>query len=107
MGMFDYVHFKMPCPECGCTTNEWQTKDSDCELDTVEPDGVYCFYAVCKGCGAWIEFARPDPPPVPTRQEPLTKDEVLALGFEMSVQPDGLLGQKKQALQEEPNADRT
>lgn len=56
MGMFDYVNFKMPCPKCGSEIHGWQTKDSACYLDTVEPDSVNNFYAPCNQCKAWIDL---------------------------------------------------
>ena len=62
MGMFDYVNFEMPCPNCGETLNRFQTKDSECTMDTVEPDGIGNFYALCK-CKHWVEFSRPRPRP--------------------------------------------
>ena len=87
MGMFDYVNFKMPCPNCGAGVDGWQTKDSTCSLELVEPDGLMRFYASCPECDAWLEFSRPTPQHYPDRREPLTRTEVEAQGFELSVEP--------------------
>jgi len=85
MGMFDYVNFKMPCPKCGSEIHGWQTKDSACYLDTVEPDSVNNFYAPCNQCKAWIDFTRHIPEDKPHRETPLTAKEVLAMGFAMRI----------------------
>lgn len=55
MGMFDYVKYEAPCPKCGTKITNWQTKDSDCSLTTVEPWQVDKFYAPCPHCHAWID----------------------------------------------------
>lgn len=80
MGMFDYVNVSMPCPNCGEVIEQFQSKDAACELDTVEPDGLQCFYDYC-GCGAWVEFSRPSPEGMPKRDRPRTREEVEAMGF--------------------------
>jgi hypothetical protein len=86
MGMFDYVHFEMDCPKCGVKITAFQSKDEACYMETIEPDSLTWFYSSCK-CGAWIEFRRPRPEPVPLRDKPLTLAEVKAMGFVMDVQP--------------------
>ena len=86
MGMFDYVNFKMPCPSCGAGVDGWQTKDSTCSLELVEPDSLTRFYASCPGCNAWLEFSRPTLPHHPGSREPLTRSEVEAQGFELSIE---------------------
>ena len=96
MGMFDDVNFKMPCPECGKEVRGWQTKDTDCNMDMVEPDATNNFYAPCD-CGCWIEFARNQVADKPRREVPLTKAEVEGLGFVMYVRDGGArLWAKKQ-----------
>lgn len=80
MGMFDYVNVSMPCPNCGAVVDNFQSKDGACDLDTIEPDGLACFYASCR-CGVWIEFSRPRPEQAPRRDRPRTRDEVEAMGF--------------------------
>jgi hypothetical protein len=84
MGMFDYVNFSMPCPECGTALNDWQSKSGECTMATVNPDGLGCFYESCPKCKAWIDFTR-DTPPVPARPAPYTREEVEAMGFKMIV----------------------
>lgn len=61
MGMFDYVRYSAPCYKCGHTLNEWQSKDHDCSLDTVEPTQVSRFYTACPKCRAWNEY-KVEPP---------------------------------------------
>jgi hypothetical protein len=78
--MFDYVNVSMPCPNCGAVVDNFQSKDGDCDLDTIEPDGLACFYAGCE-CGVWIEFSRPRPEQAPNRDRPRTRAEVEAMGF--------------------------
>jgi len=68
MGMFDYVKFKANCYKCkelieneeDGETPEWQTKDSDCHLDILEPENedVEEFYAICPHCKAWNEYKK-------------------------------------------------
>ena len=84
MGMFDDVHFKMDCPVCGEKLSGFQTKDANCELEMIEPDGLCHFYSSCK-CGAWIDFRRPSLPPAPLRAIPLSLDEITAMGFAREV----------------------
>lgn len=87
MGMYDSVNFTMPCPNCGKQLSDFQTKDKDCTLITVEPDMVSNFYDYCS-CRCWVEFTR-DYPCVPNRDVPLSLAQVEALGFRMSVKvPD-------------------
>jgi len=81
MGMFDQVNFEMPCPKCGETLRDFQTKDAECALDTIEPDGVANFYSGCK-CGQWVEFSRRMPRRA-LREKPLTREQVEAMGFVM------------------------
>jgi len=83
MGMFDYVNFKMSCPECGAAMANFQTKDHRCCLETVEPDAVHNFYAGCT-CGAWVEFTRPLPV-LEVRLEPLTVEDIARLGYTRKV----------------------
>ncbi len=54
MGMFDYVEYEMPCPDCGVLVDNFQSKDGPCVLDTVSPCDVQEFYTTCPGCGTWI-----------------------------------------------------
>lgn len=82
--MFDYVHVEMPCPNCGKVHKSFQSKDDHCSLDTIEPDGLGCFYSYCD-CGAWIEFSRPMPDKPPLRDRPRTREEVEAMGFVLTV----------------------
>ena len=65
MGMFDYVDFTIPCPNCGTTVTDFQSKDGDCELQHLtvkelieQSDGNVRFYSNCPNgsCNMWIEF---------------------------------------------------
>jgi hypothetical protein len=86
MGIFDRVNFRMNCPRCGTLVEDFQTKDGDVCLSTVEPEDVLTFYSSCNKCDQWIELTRlPEASPVrSTREVPLTLDEVLALGFRLT-----------------------
>lgn len=55
MGMFDYVEYECECPACGTKVEDFQSKDGDCTLDTLQPDEVRNFYSSCKNCGIWID----------------------------------------------------
>jgi hypothetical protein len=81
MSLFDNVHFVTTCPKCGAPLGGFQSKDGACNLDTVEPDTVRQFYSSCRACSEWVEYSRDDLPDTPLRPEPLTEQEVLALGF--------------------------
>ena len=54
--MFDYVKYSAPCKKCGEILDEWQSKDGDCWMVTVEPKDVREFYADCHKCGTWNEY---------------------------------------------------
>ena len=54
MGMFDYIKYEAPCPKCGEMLDDWQSKDSECLLDTLEPWQVSHFYQSCPKCKSWI-----------------------------------------------------
>ena len=58
MGMFDYVKYEAKCFNCGADLSNFQTKDTECRLDLVEPE--YCtyegFYTNCDACNTWNEF---------------------------------------------------
>jgi len=56
MGMFDYVNFKMKCPNCETELNEFQSKDGLCLMNTVEFWEVDNFYDFCRKCGTWVSF---------------------------------------------------
>ena len=55
MGMFDYVNYEVPCPNCGVEISSWQTKDDCCCLTMLEPWQVKYFYAICGNCKTWID----------------------------------------------------
>ena len=96
MGMFDYVNFEMKCPTCGEVARDFQTKDEDCDLDRIEPDGLMNFYCLCQ-CRTWIEFTRPRPDGHPARATPLTQEQVEALGFVLSVKVPSVSVDKERA----------
>ena len=56
MGMFDYVEYDYNCKECGEPLSDFQSKDGDCELGTVQPSDVSEFYTSCDKCGSWHDF---------------------------------------------------
>lgn len=55
MGMFDYIKYKAPCWKCGKELTNFQSKDGDCVMDTIQPSVVNRFYDSCN-CGAWNEY---------------------------------------------------
>ncbi len=58
MGMFDYVKYKeQPCYKCGAMLKNYQTKDSGCNMDTIEPWQCLNFYDYCDNCKTMNEFA--------------------------------------------------
>ena len=85
MGMFDDVNFKMNCPNCGQEVDDFQSKDRECTLSTLEPDEVNNFYTHCHACGTWIEFTR-EPTYEGRREKSLTLEQVQALGFVMTTE---------------------
>lgn len=58
MGMFDYVKFEMACPKCGKPISEFQTKDLERELITVDYKSTKSFYGMCESCRTWINFIK-------------------------------------------------
>ena len=68
MGMFDYVDFECACPACGALVSGFQTKDTDCLMDTVAVGEARHFYSDCPECDAWVEFTlEPVPQGQPAR----------------------------------------
>ena len=61
MGMFDYVAFAADCPKCGAPVTDWQTKSTDCLLETVTPAEAGNWYSSCDNCGLWIEYTGKPP----------------------------------------------
>lgn len=61
MGMFDYVKVGgVHCPDCDVPLTGWQTKDSDCTLDTIKDlSQLRRFYTTCPECDEWFEFRLP------------------------------------------------
>lgn len=66
MGVFDYVDFEMPCPVCKAPLTNFQTKDGDVYMNTVDAFSVYEFGAWCDKCESEIDFfikkAHPEKP---------------------------------------------
>jgi hypothetical protein len=56
MGVFDYINFECDCPICGARIKEFQSKDSDCSLDILEPEEVDNWYSLCDRCENYVEF---------------------------------------------------
>lgn len=56
MGMFNYVNFIIKCPKCGSSIYDFQTKDGDLTLRTIEFYEVDNFYSSCNKCGTQIEY---------------------------------------------------
>jgi len=56
MGMFNYVNWIMKCPKCGNSIYDFQTKDGDLTLRTVEFCEVDNFYSSCNKCGTNVEY---------------------------------------------------
>ena len=60
MGMFDYVNYQDECPVCKTQIpkENFQTKDSDCNLDILEPKQVNYFNGWCpnKECNTRISY---------------------------------------------------
>jgi hypothetical protein len=58
MGMFDYVNYKTNCPTCQKEIDGFQTKDTGCDMETVEFWETDIFYSSCDYCNTWVEFRR-------------------------------------------------
>jgi len=56
MGMFDWINFVDVCPTCGITVTGFQSKDSSCQLNTLEYWEVNNFYSYCPKCKTKIEY---------------------------------------------------
>lgn len=84
MGMFDYVHVQIECPDCGTTLNDWQSKDAACCMDVISPEQVDRFYASCDNCGRRVEFSRAKTRDNFTlRDKPYNSTEVTEMGFKL------------------------
>lgn len=83
MGMFDWVNVKMDCPKCGKLISGFQSKDSACCLDIIDPEYVSSLYTSCPHCKSWISFDRSEEllrinKP---RSVPFSREEIEILGF--------------------------
>lgn len=58
MGIFNYVNFKITCPNCNKEVEDFQTKDfnDSAYFDTVEFWECNNFYSSCDYCKTWIEY---------------------------------------------------
>ena len=56
MGMFDYINFKIKCPNCKSNLNNFQSKDGSCVLNHLEFWEVDNFYDSCPICNTRIEY---------------------------------------------------
>ena len=56
MGMFDSINYTCKCPVCGHDVTDFQSKDGECTLVTLQPEEVGYFYCGCNVCSIWIEF---------------------------------------------------
>lgn len=56
MGLFDIVRYKDACPLCGGEITDFQTKDGDPCLKTVNPEDVTYFYGQCEKCDKWFDY---------------------------------------------------
>lgn len=56
MGMFDYVIYECPCPHCGRTLKDFQSKSGPCLLLELQPKQVVNFYTWCENCKNQVEF---------------------------------------------------
>jgi len=82
MGMFDWINVKINCPNCDKPLGGFQSKDSNCALDLIDPDYVVNFYTTCNHCKKWVEFIRPNFPEVhKPRDTPFSLKEIKELGF--------------------------
>lgn len=79
MGMFDYVNIEVNCPKCSKILNNFQTKETCCLLETVDPTEIYYTYSRCE-CGYKCVFTR-DEINKPKRSTPFNLEELHALGF--------------------------
>ena len=56
MGMFDYIRFKMECPNCKTLMKDFQSKDGGCFMYLLNFWEVNNFYDSCGKCRTWVEF---------------------------------------------------
>ena len=55
MGMYDSVEGEFKCPKCGHLQTDFQTKQHDCILDTLDFRICDYFYSSCDNCGVWLD----------------------------------------------------
>lgn len=57
MGMYDKVAVKLPCPHCKNKTGGFQTKDRNCDMDTIPFDErISELYTHCDHCSKWVRY---------------------------------------------------
>lgn len=54
--MFDWVRYSAPCTKCGTVITDWQSKDANRTLSTIEISEVEIFYGDCYKCKTWQEY---------------------------------------------------
>lgn len=64
MGMFDWVKYEAPCPNCGAPVTRFQSKDGACQLHRVNIAALaiasgtnrVSLYSSCDQCHCWVEM---------------------------------------------------
>lgn len=84
MGMFDWVNVQIKCPKCGNTVKDFQTKDSSCGLEIIDPTYITNFYSPCRHCNNWIEFSRNPATLQGHRPTPFSIEEIENMGFRIT-----------------------
>ena len=55
--MFDNIKTpKIKCFQCGTGINDWQSKDGECRMTTLNFKAVDNFYTNCPKCRTWNEY---------------------------------------------------
>lgn len=62
MGLYNYVNFTMPCPNCGSSVDEFQTKEigdaGAVRMHVVAIESVKILLGQCPHCRLYIELDR-------------------------------------------------
>ena len=83
MGMFDTVNVDINCPDCG-NKLDFQSKSGNCVLDLIQPEEVDNFYTYCN-CGYSADFSKPYVPRSHIKLPAATLEQVIAMGFRITV----------------------
>ena len=60
MGTYDNINLEIKCPLCGYKLKNFQSKNKDCDMSTLEFWQVNEFHTICDNCDSFIKYTLKD-----------------------------------------------